>query len=189
MYPSYQKLIDELGKDYNTMNITLERIDNDKGYIRGNLIWTTQATQGKNKSTNVKVTLRHLQTNERVEFPTITEALEFVGKPRNTIKEGQILGDYVVESLEKKGKVDKGVNKEQAKGRKHPIIIPVTLEVIETGEVVTFEAVSYCCKHLGITSDKLHRLFRDDEPYKGCKILSINRNNTNKRNVKYKNQK
>ena len=45
MYPSYLIAKNELGD-----NISIDRIDNDKGYIRGNLRWANQKMQVNNSS-------------------------------------------------------------------------------------------------------------------------------------------
>ena len=37
--------------------MTLERIDNDKGYSKGNCVWADRTTQGRNKRNNVLLTI------------------------------------------------------------------------------------------------------------------------------------
>lgn len=47
MYPSYQKHLSIHGEK----DTTIERIDNDKGYMKSNCKWTTMLQQSKNKRT------------------------------------------------------------------------------------------------------------------------------------------
>ena len=37
--------------------MTLERVDNDKGYSKGNCVWADRTTQGRNKRNNVLLTI------------------------------------------------------------------------------------------------------------------------------------
>lgn len=57
---------------------TLERIDNDKGYIRGNVRWATKREQDRNKRTNNIVEFR----GERM---ILTDAASAAGLNRNTV--------------------------------------------------------------------------------------------------------
>lgn len=49
MLASYLELLAE----YDSRNITLERIDNNKGYVRDNIQWATQREQASNRRTTV----------------------------------------------------------------------------------------------------------------------------------------
>lgn len=49
MLPKYLEKVSE----YSSYDITLERLDNDLGYVKGNLTWATQREQAMNKRTTV----------------------------------------------------------------------------------------------------------------------------------------
>lgn len=60
-YPLFIDFVDDMLESYlkaiacteDTRNVTLGRIDNNKGYIKGNLRWETQKVQAMNKRTTV----------------------------------------------------------------------------------------------------------------------------------------
>lgn len=94
MLPSYLEICDK----YDSFDITLDRIDNDKGYIKGNLRWATQKTQANNRRTNKKITLINIKTKEKLVFPTCTACAEYLGINKKTLKrrmaKGVISSDY-----------------------------------------------------------------------------------------------
>lgn len=51
---SYAAFIGDMGQRPSSRH-TLERLDNDKDYEPGNVVWATRATQGRNKRTNVLI--------------------------------------------------------------------------------------------------------------------------------------
>ena len=88
-YHEYIKSLD----GYNTPYLSLDRIDNDKGYERGNLRWTTQRTQTINKRGTTFVDFN----NERIcfnEFATNYTKLS-LSYARRRFKEGYTLEELV----------------------------------------------------------------------------------------------
>lgn len=94
MLPSYLEIVDK----YDSFDITLDRIDNDKGYIRGNLRWATQKQQARNRRTNCKITLIDNDTGKEYKFSTYVSCGEFLGVNKDTmktyIKRGRINDKY-----------------------------------------------------------------------------------------------
>ena len=56
-------------------NLTIDRIDNDRGYCPSNCRWITLRDQQSNRSTNIKIQYAGH------EFPTLKKAAEFFGIP------------------------------------------------------------------------------------------------------------
>ena len=82
MLPSYLELCDK----YDSFNITLDRIDNNKGYIKGNLRWATQKVQANNRRTNKQITLINKETKEQIFFKTYRSCAEYLGIAEKTLK-------------------------------------------------------------------------------------------------------
>ena len=58
--------------------MTLERVDNDAGYVTGNMVWATSRAQSRNKSTNVFVNL----DGQRA---VVSDAAKRLEMPRSTL--------------------------------------------------------------------------------------------------------
>lgn len=75
MYESYLKHVDEFGE----RNTTIDRIENDKGYYKGNCRWAT-----------IKVQSRNRYTNRLIEYGghivCLTELSEITGISRDVLK-------------------------------------------------------------------------------------------------------
>jgi uncharacterized protein YjcR len=68
-----------------TLNHSIERIDNDKGYSKDNCVWATRSEQALNKRNTLKIALGG------VEKPLVVWA-EKVGIPANTIRSRKYKG-------------------------------------------------------------------------------------------------
>lgn len=55
-WKSYDNFLLDMGRRPSPLH-TLERLDNERGYYKGNCIWVTRKAQGCNKRTNVMVTI------------------------------------------------------------------------------------------------------------------------------------
>lgn len=99
MLPSYLEIVDK----YDSYNITLERIDNNKGYIRGNIRWATQKEQAHNRRDNKKVKLIKKETMEVFYFDTFLDCASFLSISVKTLKRyilnGKIFEKYDIEIL------------------------------------------------------------------------------------------
>lgn len=91
--PHYKdvKICDEWERDFQAFRnwalangykpeLTIDRIDNSKGYSPENCRWVTPKRQANNRRSNVRVVYGN---NEY----TLSELADFVGLPRNTIKQ------------------------------------------------------------------------------------------------------
>lgn len=99
MLPSYLEIKDK----YDSYNITLDRIDNDKGYIRGNLRWATQKEQANNRRTNsinnVKITIIDTETKEKRVFSTLPSCAKFLNITTLELKQAILIG-YISEKYD-----------------------------------------------------------------------------------------
>lgn len=67
---------------------TLERVDNDKGYEKGNCVWATREQQTRNR----RNTLTTLLKGEMVPLSVVVEAAAAIGVSRRTVERRHQLG-------------------------------------------------------------------------------------------------
>lgn len=89
MLPSYLEVLDK----YDSYNITLERIDNEKGYVKGNIRWATQKEQANNRSTNKKIILINRENKEKMFFNTFKSCAEYLNISVKTLKRRVLKGE------------------------------------------------------------------------------------------------
>lgn len=96
----FPAFLDDMG-ECASRSMTLDRIDNSKGYEPGNCRWVTQAEQNKNRSHCVLLTFNGITQN-------VTDWAEFVGISSNALSQRLYLGWSVeralTQPLKKRGK-------------------------------------------------------------------------------------
>lgn len=82
MLPSYLEIRDK----YDSYNITLDRIDNNLGYIKGNIRWATQKEQANNRRTNKGIIVKNLKTKEERHYTSLIYCAKDLGLSLDELK-------------------------------------------------------------------------------------------------------